>query len=175
MLGAQGLWAGRDLYRAVPAMTQGLGFSSLIRRTAPFSRLLRHKGMLKTYSNWILTGQTIFSDHDDIKRKYIENVFCFHNIRIGRLALVQLRWMVEIPHRNKYLQLQHVFIDWWNPGLYIRRVNIRNATFRASKNKWLHFASSFSRSDNHKEWEYQTPSLFTPELVYPRKCGGKNV
>jgi hypothetical protein len=34
MLGAQGLWAGRDLYRATPAVTRGLGFSGLIRRTA---------------------------------------------------------------------------------------------------------------------------------------------
>jgi hypothetical protein len=45
MLGAQGLWAGRDLYRATPAATRDLGFkiiSGLIRRTAPFSRLLRH-------------------------------------------------------------------------------------------------------------------------------------
>jgi hypothetical protein len=35
MLGAQGLWAGRDLYLATPAVTRDLGFSSLIRRTAP--------------------------------------------------------------------------------------------------------------------------------------------
>jgi hypothetical protein len=42
MLCAQGLWAGRDIYRATPAVTQDLGFSGLIRRTAPFSRLLRH-------------------------------------------------------------------------------------------------------------------------------------
>ena len=42
MLGAQGLWAGRDLYRATPAVTRGLGFFGLIRRTAPFSRLLRY-------------------------------------------------------------------------------------------------------------------------------------
>jgi hypothetical protein len=42
MLGAQGLWAGRDLYCATPIVTQDLGFSGLIRRTAPFSRLLRH-------------------------------------------------------------------------------------------------------------------------------------
>ena len=32
MLGAQGLWAGRDLYRATPAVTWGLGFSGLIPR-----------------------------------------------------------------------------------------------------------------------------------------------
>jgi hypothetical protein len=42
ILGAQGLWAGRDLYRATPAVTRDLGFSGLIRRTALFSRLLRH-------------------------------------------------------------------------------------------------------------------------------------
>jgi hypothetical protein len=33
MLGAQGLWAGRDLYHATPAVTLDLGFSGLIRRT----------------------------------------------------------------------------------------------------------------------------------------------
>jgi hypothetical protein len=42
MLGAQGFRAGRNLYRATPAVTRGLGFSSLIRRTTPFSHLLRH-------------------------------------------------------------------------------------------------------------------------------------
>jgi hypothetical protein len=42
MFGAQGLWAGKDLYRTTPAVTRDLGFSGLIRRTAPFSRLLRH-------------------------------------------------------------------------------------------------------------------------------------
>jgi hypothetical protein len=36
------LWAGRDLYRATSSATRGLGFSGLIQRTAPFSRLLRH-------------------------------------------------------------------------------------------------------------------------------------
>jgi hypothetical protein len=39
--GAQGPRAGRDLYRATPAVTRGLGFPGLIRRTAPFNRLLR--------------------------------------------------------------------------------------------------------------------------------------
>jgi hypothetical protein len=42
MLGTLGLWAGRDLYRATPAVTWGLGLCGLIRRTAKFSRLLRH-------------------------------------------------------------------------------------------------------------------------------------
>jgi hypothetical protein len=42
MLGTQGLWAGRDLYRVTPAVKWYLGFSDLIRRTASFSRLLRN-------------------------------------------------------------------------------------------------------------------------------------
>jgi hypothetical protein len=60
MLGAQGLWAGRDLYRATPAVTGGLNFSALIRRTAPFSCLLRQArecwGPILT---WILTITTM--------------------------------------------------------------------------------------------------------------------
>jgi hypothetical protein len=35
LLGAQGLWAGRDLYRAIPAVNGDLSFPGLIRRTAP--------------------------------------------------------------------------------------------------------------------------------------------
>jgi hypothetical protein len=42
MLGAHGLWAGRDLYRATPTVTRDLGFSGPIRKTAPISRFLRH-------------------------------------------------------------------------------------------------------------------------------------
>jgi hypothetical protein len=42
MLGTQGLRAGKDLYRATPAVTRGLGFSGLIQRTAPISRFLQH-------------------------------------------------------------------------------------------------------------------------------------
>jgi hypothetical protein len=61
MLGAQGLWAGRDLYRATPAVTRDLGFSGLIRRTAPFSRLLRHAwGCGGPILTRILTGPLYF-------------------------------------------------------------------------------------------------------------------
>jgi hypothetical protein len=57
MLGAQGLWAGRDFYRATPAVKRDLGFSGLIRRTAPFSRLLRHtRGCGGSILTRILTG-----------------------------------------------------------------------------------------------------------------------
>ena len=47
MLGAQGLWAGMDLYRATPAVTRDLGFSGLIRRTP----LTTYEGMWVIYSN----------------------------------------------------------------------------------------------------------------------------
>jgi hypothetical protein len=57
MLGAQGFWAGRDLYRATPAVTRGLGFPGLIRRTAPFCRALRHtRGCGGSVLTRILTG-----------------------------------------------------------------------------------------------------------------------
>jgi hypothetical protein len=42
MLGAQGLWSGRNLLCATHAVTRCLGFSCLIWMTAPFSRLLQH-------------------------------------------------------------------------------------------------------------------------------------
>jgi hypothetical protein len=58
MLGTQGLWAGRDLYRATPAVIQDLGFSSLIRRPAPFRRLLQHtRGCGGSILTRILTGR----------------------------------------------------------------------------------------------------------------------
>jgi hypothetical protein len=57
MIGAQGLRAGRAHYRATPATTRGLGFSGLIRRTAPFSRLLRHtRGCGESILTRILMG-----------------------------------------------------------------------------------------------------------------------
>jgi hypothetical protein len=61
-LGTQGLWAGRDLYRATPAVTRDLGFSGLIRRTAPFSRLLRHpRGCGGSILAGILSGKITFN------------------------------------------------------------------------------------------------------------------
>jgi hypothetical protein len=62
MLGAQGLWAGWDLYRATHAVTRGLAFSSLIQRTAQFSRLLQHKrgcggSFLTRIKIWALLAQ----------------------------------------------------------------------------------------------------------------------
>jgi hypothetical protein len=60
--GAQGLWAGRDLYRVTPNVTRGLGFSCLIRRTAPFNRLTRGCG--GTVLTRILTGPHSVASND---------------------------------------------------------------------------------------------------------------
>jgi hypothetical protein len=60
MLGAQSLWAGRDIYCATPPVTRDLGFSGLIWRTAPFSHLLRHtRGCGGPILTRILTGAII--------------------------------------------------------------------------------------------------------------------
>jgi hypothetical protein len=65
MLTAQGLWAGRDLYRATPALTRNLGFSGFIRRTAPFSRLLRHTRWFgRSILTWILKGPLSVAFYD---------------------------------------------------------------------------------------------------------------
>jgi hypothetical protein len=49
-----------DLYRATLAVTRGLGFSNLIRRAAPFSRLLLHtRGCGGSILSRILTGPCI--------------------------------------------------------------------------------------------------------------------
>jgi hypothetical protein len=71
MLGAQSLWAGRDLYRAAPAVTRSLGFSGLIRRTAPFSRLLRHtRGCGGSILPRILTGLLHFETTPEIDQSF---------------------------------------------------------------------------------------------------------
>jgi hypothetical protein len=70
MLSAQGIWAGMDLYRATPAVTQDLGFSGLIRRTAPFRRLLRHtRGCGGSIPTWILTGSLLVTCMTMMTRK----------------------------------------------------------------------------------------------------------
>jgi hypothetical protein len=57
MLGAQGLWAGRDFYRVTPAVTHGLGFLVSFEWPSPFSRLLRHaRGCGGPILTRILTG-----------------------------------------------------------------------------------------------------------------------
>jgi hypothetical protein len=67
LLGAQVLWAGRDLYSDTPTATRGIGFSCLIRRTAPFwSPLTTHEGMWRTYSN--PDPHSVFHIYDNLKQ-----------------------------------------------------------------------------------------------------------
>jgi hypothetical protein len=67
-LRAQGLWAGRDLYRTTPLVTRDLGFSALIRRTASFSRLLQHAwGYGGRILTRILTGRVMSVFIDGLK------------------------------------------------------------------------------------------------------------
>jgi hypothetical protein len=96
MLGAQGLWAGKGLYRATPAVTRGLSFSGLIRRTAPFSRLLRHKGVWRIYSNPDPHGAKIVKRYNFTypfckthRPKYISN-FSIPFCRRPKLQFIQL-------------------------------------------------------------------------------------
>jgi hypothetical protein len=52
MLGDRGLWAGRDLYRATPTVTRGLGFSRSHPKDRPIqSPFTTHMGMWRMYSN----------------------------------------------------------------------------------------------------------------------------
>jgi hypothetical protein len=71
MLGAQGLLAGRDLYHATPTVTRDFGFSGLIRRTVPFSRLLRHtRGCGGSILTRILTGDITFKITFEIRCEF---------------------------------------------------------------------------------------------------------
>jgi hypothetical protein len=65
MLGTQDLRAGRDLYRATPAVTRYLSFSGLIRRTVLINHLLRHtRGRGESILTRILTGH--IGDGEDL-------------------------------------------------------------------------------------------------------------
>ena len=52
MIGAYCVWAGRDLYRARPAVTRDLIVYGLVWRTAPFSRFLRQVRDYKPDPHW---------------------------------------------------------------------------------------------------------------------------
>jgi hypothetical protein len=93
MLGTQGLWAGRDLYRATPTVTRDLGFSGLIRRTAPFSRLLRHAwGFGGPILTWILTGLIGRRENQDA----LHNVFQVGEKHHGPSAMYKVHHLWEV-------------------------------------------------------------------------------
>ena len=61
--GARCVWAGRDFYRAIPAMTRDLGLQGLFLRTAPFRWFLvdfyNMLGIQRAYSNPDSHGITV--------------------------------------------------------------------------------------------------------------------
>jgi hypothetical protein len=63
LLGAQGLFAGRDLYRATPAVTRGLSSSGLIRKTA-HSVASYTRGCGESILTRILTGPHSVASYD---------------------------------------------------------------------------------------------------------------
>jgi hypothetical protein len=109
MLGAQGLWAGRDLYCATPDVTQDLGFSSLIRRTAPFSRLSRHtRGCGGSILTRILTGDHLRMYNTNKKKSMPGLIYIF----FGHIFIVNYI-------NNKFPKYQE-FVDLlWCSKLYL--------------------------------------------------------
>jgi hypothetical protein len=91
MLGAQGLWAGRN----PPAVTLGLAFSGLIRRTVPISRLFRHtRGC-----GWFILTERRRQDSFGL----ILSTYWFSHVRVlldATRGLIQMDryWIVVSPH-----------------------------------------------------------------------------
>jgi hypothetical protein len=107
ILGAQGRWAGRDLYRVTPAVTRDLDFSGLIRKTGPFRRLLRHtRGCGGSILTRILTGPKDGMNYDVMNYKYehkshirITNVVVFFMVLLRKF----LCW--QKPQSSKILSV----------------------------------------------------------------------
>jgi hypothetical protein len=112
MLGAQGLWAGRDRFRATPAVTRGLSFSGLIRRTAPFSRLLRHvwrcRGPILTR---ILTGSWFWRRRLS-KLFSVFLLFCY-NLPLGKGIPLHLNKFESPSPKTDLCQLWLKLAQWF--------------------------------------------------------------
>jgi hypothetical protein len=73
MLCALGLLAEWDLYNATHVAIQGLGFFGLIRRTAPFSRLLRHGDVEDLFSPGSLRVPSLLEVYQEDLAKKTKN------------------------------------------------------------------------------------------------------
>jgi hypothetical protein len=114
MLGARGLWAGRDLYRATPTVTRDLGFSGLIRRTAPFSRLLRHtRGCGGSILTRILTGIMIIWFAPLLAYVVAQYVWRFSFTAVN--ILVRNRFGGAFAGSNYVSRSVRVFVKFRNP------------------------------------------------------------
>jgi hypothetical protein len=84
-----GPWADKDLYRASPAVTRDLGFTGLIRRTAPFSHLFCHtRGRRESILTRILTGHILWEN--------VETIFRFLHPISHHLMWFLLRFLMRL-------------------------------------------------------------------------------
>jgi hypothetical protein len=112
MLGTQGLWAGRDLYRATPAVTRDLGFPGIIRRTIPFSRLLRHtRGCGESILTRILTCPHSVASYDT--QGDVEDLF-------WQVLLVALQYFLSRDEGSGCLVNHSALIKWNRTGHRMR-------------------------------------------------------
>jgi hypothetical protein len=136
MRGAQGLWAGRDLYRATPAVIRNLGFTGLIRRTAPFSRLVRHtRGCGRSILTQIPTGgwrilwilkQSIYWVSFLLKIQCI--AVCWSSLTI-LLVVARRKWSMSMAPRGPEEHPIHFFLpcaEVWCPHHEMTKITISN-------------------------------------------------
>jgi hypothetical protein len=126
MIGAQCLWAGRDLYRATPAVTPR--FFRFHSKDRPIqSALMTHKGMWRIYSiTWILTGpltvacQTYIDDdlsiNDDQFHSYVDSIFPSElEINTPQNHLLLLLFWCFVKHRY-WRETNNSIV--WGTGLF---------------------------------------------------------
>jgi hypothetical protein len=107
MLGAQGLWAGRHLFRATHAVTQGLGFSGPIRRTAPFSHLLRHiRECGESILTWILTGSISGSSQSIHSYSKVKNIKSTEKMRLKYAFGLFIKTLSSLPCKWLMIKLK---------------------------------------------------------------------
>jgi hypothetical protein len=85
-----------------------LSFSGLIRRTAPFSHLLRHtRGCGESILTWILTGYACFRQQDEVQQFNVHPstinrlLSCFREIRQVSACWRRRRQLKTAVHRNR--------------------------------------------------------------------------
>jgi hypothetical protein len=169
MLGAQDLWAGRDLYRTSPAVTRDLGYSGLIRRTAQFSRLLRHtRGCGGSILTRILTGWKFIW----VSCEFILNMNALLTFMFAEIGTYFSLHCMEIMNWNFY---------WW---LVLDRLQIKFefccASFAFYWVQWIDFLDFFlhcmkifnwnfiygfvTSNVSDEVWKFVSPGLFSSEL-----------
>ena len=158
VLDAYGFWSGRDLYRAMPALTRDLSLQGLIRRTVPFCRLLWQVIDRYFKITRIPTGYMPNILLGDSKRHY-------EVIRSQRLAYIffemttgtYIYWRLYFYFPSEWNVVFSLVKTWHLPVVYIFLAIMADA--------WFHsvFWSSILVYMSNKMW----PSLNNP--IYSRR------